>query len=435
MIKLKGYCLALLLPVMIQAQPVQLPAKLVAAKKTETQRLRQMADESMAQPLADSTAFGWQSAFWAMELLQYKPDWAQEKLKEGFAKFNTQDDDFKRAFLEWIYTNYKGKYVPEMRRVFDTIRTPKLKAMSGEYLLEAKAFTKAEAQDITQQLANRLTSNPDTNNTGAFTIPLLYKLSDYIQPNLLVLKKEQTELYQLLQPTFLPGRVVVYSFQRPDRNYPGLVLVRNAKGQFIKTGNQFFAVPQLARSISNLPGYITNGNTPTGIMRMKGFGISKNTWIGPSENLQLSLPGELDNTHFFNDSTLNGMGDSLNISMDLYKKLLPQALSNSWQLHLAFWAGRCGRTEIIAHGTTINPDYYKGTPYYPQTPTMGCLCTRESWDSLTGKRMYSDQQKLVNAVKQAGGADGYFVVVELNDVKKPVTLTDVLPYLKKAGQR
>jgi hypothetical protein len=62
---------------------------------------------------------------------------------------------------------------------------------------------------------------------------------------------------------------------------------------------------------------------------------------------------------------------------------------------------------------------------------MGCLCTKEIWSTVNGKRLESNQQKLINAVKQAGGAEGYLIVIELEDVNKPVTINDILPYLNK----
>jgi hypothetical protein len=43
--------------------------------------------------------------------------------------------------------------------------------------------------------------------------------------------------------------------------------------------------------------------------------------------------------------------------------------------------------------------------------------------------MESDQQKLVDAVKKAGGADGYCIVIEIDDQQKPVSVNEILPYL------
>ncbi len=56
---------------------------------------------------------------------------------------------------------------------------------------------------------------------------------------------------------------------------PGLVIIRQKDGIFVadSSGN-IFNVPQLARSITNLPVYLTNGNTPQGIFAMHGFDVS-----------------------------------------------------------------------------------------------------------------------------------------------------------------
>jgi len=68
--------------------------------------------------------------------------------------------------------------------------------------------------------------------------------------------------------------------------------------------------------------------------------------------------------------------------------------------------------------------------YYPLTPTQGCLCTEEIWSAVDGKRIESDQQRLVDAVKKAGGANGYCIVIEIDDQQKPVSIKDILPFLK-----
>jgi hypothetical protein len=204
--------------------------------------------------------------------------------------------------------------------------------------------------------------------------------------------------------------------------------VRNASGAFIKNDDSsFFSVPQLARSMSSLPGYLTNGNTPQGVFRMYGFEKSKIAFIGPTENIQLSLPVEASRRHFFKDSLL------LDEAWDTrdYKAVLPKTWATYFPLYEAYYAGLAGRTEIIAHGTTIDPSFYKGKSYFPHTPTEGCLCTREIWSEADGSRMESNQQKLVDAVKKAGGADGYLLVIELDAQPKPVTLPDVLPYIRK----
>jgi hypothetical protein len=76
--------------------------------------------------------------------------------------------------------------------------------------------------------------------------------------------------------------------------------------------------------------------------------------------------------------------DSINPLLS-YTKLFPE----NWQTYSpmleAFIAGKAGRTEIIAHGTTIDPAYFIDQPYFPISPTLGCLCAGNV-NPLTGKR-------------------------------------------------
>jgi hypothetical protein len=93
-------------------------------------------------------------------------------------------------------------------------------------------------------------------------------------------------------------------------------------------------------------------------------------------------------------------------------------------------AGKIGRNEIIAHGTTVDPEWYAQQPFYPLTPTQGCLCTKEIWSAVNGLRLQSDQIKLVNAIKKAGGANGYCLLIEIDDQQKPVSLKEIIQRLK-----
>ncbi|RYZ19237.1 MAG: hypothetical protein EOP49_48650 [Sphingobacteriales bacterium] len=178
-----------------------------------------------------------------------------------------------------------------------------------------------------------------------------------------------------------------------------------------------------------MPAYLTNGNTPAGILRMDGFDVSKAGAIGPTQNVQLTLPLEFDARHFLRDSSLT---DTI-LKYSAYRHLLPENLHNSKHLYEAFYAGMAGRHEIIAHGTTVIPEYYSGKPYYPFTPTLGCLCTYETWDDSSQLRLASDQQLLVDAIRRAGGPNGYAIVIDLDDAQSPVTFEEVLQLLRKAG--
>jgi hypothetical protein len=294
----------------------------------------------------------------------------------------------------------------------------KIFAMCAEYLLRHPDSLTIDL--VEETMVKQFSDQPEN--------PLLTMLSEHIaeirapSPPFL----HNKFFTDILDKRFLPGNTVMYSFQRKDRDYPGLVVIRNSDGKFIRdSANNIFNLPQLARSITNLPEYLTNGNSPQGIYKMYGFGVSLSRFIGPSPNIQLGIPGELTMGKFFGDSLIS---DST-WKKESYAKLLPESLQDYAPLYHTYYAGLAGRTEIISHGTTIDPNYYKEKPFYPLTPSQGCLSTKEIWD---GKRLESDQKKLISGLLKAGGANGYCVVVELDDNESAVTVDELLPYLLKA---
>jgi hypothetical protein len=186
-------------------------------------------------------------------------------------------------------------------------------------------------------------------------------------------------------------------------------------------------VPQLARSVNNLPGYLSNGNTPEGVFRMKGYDVSRASFIGPTVNVQLTMPFEKSPQHFYADSNIT----DTNWDINYYRTLLPKGWKDYYPMYQSYYAGKAGRSEIIIHGTTVNPMYYIKEPYYPLTPTQGCLTSKELWSEETGQRLQSDQQQLINAMIKAGGANGYCIVINIDDEKRPVLLYDIVPLIEK----
>ncbi len=371
--------------------------------------------KNLSLPLNDNTEENWMDAFWGMELIRYKTPWADSRIYTAFDSIEKRSTSFKRALLELVFTNYPFEFTRQVTQLMNSAENDKNFAMCAEYLLKAKPELKTAVAAI---LVKKLALNKD----GAILNQLNFRMNDV--PG----KNSMPEIKALLHHPFFENATIVFSIQRSNRNYPGLVIVRDTVGDFIKDlyGN-FFSVPQLARSITNLPGYLTNGNTPQGVYRMFGTDVSRSNFIGPTPNIQLTMPYETSLQHFMNDSSIT----DTNWTIDWYKKLLPESWENYYPIYGSFYAGKAGRTEIISHGTTINPDYYRGQPYYPLTPSLGCLCTKEIWDEADGRRIISDQQKLISAVLKAGGANGYVIVMELNDEQRPVELNDVLSLLNK----
>lgn len=386
-----------------------------ARTKMNERLIKNSITKNLSLPLTDSTEENWQDAFDAMEVMNYHSPVVESKVHDAFDSIGVRSISFQRALMELAYTNYPGKFIMQANVLLEETMDPKIFAICAEYLMQHKK-SDLEKKILSKKLLEKFT---DT----AYKNPVLFMLSTRLASTEINTQSVHEVLKEVLNKNFLPHQIVMYSFQRKNRDYPGMVLIRNADGNFVKdsTGN-IFHIPQLARSISNLPGYLRNGNTPQGIFRMFGFGVSMSNFIGPTANVQMGMPAELSIQKFFDDSTILDSTWTIN----WYQKLIPKNLQNYLPLYGSYYSGVAGRSEIIAHGTTIDPNYYSGKPYYPLTPTQGCLCTKEIWD---GKRLESDQQKLVNGLLKAGGANGYCVVLEIDDKQAPVTIKDVLPYL------
>ena len=117
------------------------------------------------------------------------------------------------------------------------------------------------------------------------------------------------------------------------------------------------------------------------------------------------MPFEMDTSIFFGGSHLNN---------DVYISLLSPFLAQYPSLWQSFTAGKIGRSEIIAHGTTIDPLLYTSMDFYPHTPSLGCLCSPEIWDSM-GLRLNSIQHNWVSIVKALTQAPNYLIVAEVAD--------------------
>ncbi|HPH84427.1 MAG TPA: hypothetical protein PLC48_03175 [Ferruginibacter sp.] len=415
--------LILVMGMTTQSQPARLFSKDVLKEKREKiyrNLVQQSIIGNLSRPLTDSTSEDWEGAFSAMELIQYHSAWADQQIVLAFESAVNMPVSFQAALLELAYANYPGKFNKPVTNLFRQTSNESIALLSAIYLLN-KISSTTEVNVITTQVINRFSPG----NEHTLFYPFLESLKNYGQP----LTSEMIESF--LQKDYLPGEVLMISLQRKNRDYPGVVLVRDSSGLFMKdsTGN-IFNVPQLARSISNLPGYVRNGNTPEGIFRMDGFDVSKSSFIGPTTNVQLTMPFEFSAKHFFQSDLIT---DST-WDLEAYKNLLPLPCRDHFSLYETFYAGKAGRNEIIAHGSTVNPAWYTSTPYYPITPGLGCLSTKETWNEKTGERMESDQQALVDMIQAAGGPKGYAIVVNLDDAQRPVTMEDILPFLKRAHQ-
>lgn len=377
---------------------------------------------NLSVPLNNFTEAKWQSAFSAIQLLNYQQPWINSKITIALDSIQNRSTDFQQSVLEILYAGQRINYTRQINNLLNITKDVKVFSAAAEYLLMADTTAKNlnTVQKAIEKNKLLFSLNADT--------ALLFSLKRHINSAGKIHKYPDVQTLKFLfAKNYLKGNVVVYSLQRKNRSYPGISIIKDTAGNFVNdsTNSTIFSVPQLGRSLSNMPYYLTNGNTPQGIFRLRGMASSKSFFIGPTENLQLTMPFESSLKHFLKDSSIT---DSI-WKEKWYASLLPDALKNYPPLYESYYAGAAGRTEIIAHGTTVDEKIYSGQTYYPFTPTAGCLCTKENWDS-TGKRIFSDQLKLANAVKKAGGANGYLIVININDDQKPVSVADILPYIQ-----
>ena len=390
-------------------------------EKTFRNLVQHTINKNLSYPLTDSTEENWQGAFNAMEVLKYQSLWINGRVDMMSEMMYDRSESFQRAALELLFANYPQKYYQPVKYLLMQTFNPKVFAMCATYI-----FSSSHAAEDVNFLLVKTKQQLQVSPGDPILEQLLYQLLQSKKAPVTV------DIQSLLQKNYLQGHVVLFSFQRKNRNFPGLVMVRDGSGNFMKdSSGKYFSVPQLARSINNLPGYLTNGNTPEGIFRMKGYDVSRSSFIGPTVNVQLTMPFEKDAKHFYADSAISDT--TWNISY--YRNLLPKPLKDYYPLYQSYYAGKAGRSEIIIHGTTVNPVYYKSESYYPLTPTMGCLTSKEIWNEQNGQRLESDQQQLINALIPAGGAQGYAIVINLDDEQRPVVLYDVIPLIEKANKR
>ena len=323
----------------------------------------------------------YQSAFWASELMLRKSIIAKEKLKYVLTNFAIFSDNFKRLVLQNIYTLYPSEFVTEIDSLVDLEYNEKRFAMMTNYLIR-------QNQDSEQKYFRKLKKHfPDWEGNpilNGFAIehsihsPLTYK-----------------QLNDLVAFRKAKRAITIFVFVQKNRDIPGFAMILNRNGVFLKDKNDTLKIKLLARSITNLPGYLTNGNTPQGVFSVQGFGLSDNVFIGTSPTVNTVLPWEVSPKEF-----TFGEIDSSEWTLELYNKFYPESWKTYLPKNMAYYAGKAGRGEIIIHGTTIDPRYYTNTSYYPFTPSLGCLCTLEHWNEADGSLLESEQMKLVKALKK-----------------------------------
>ena len=376
---------------------------------------------TFTQPIDSNSEYRYESACLAISQFQLTGAEVTHGFDKLFLQYDSLQYDTKRALLEAVYGNDPDNFAPQVQTALDKETHPKLFAMCAAYLFR---------------------HDTSTNNINNIKIRMVEQFSNYDSVNLLLALEKHLNTYipQLTAKTpdiaalfsYQASRKqkTIYSFQRWNRNYAGLAIVQDASGRFMRhPDGRLMIFEQLARSASNLPYFITNGSTPQGIYSIQGTAVSGNTLIGPTPNLQLLMPNEDTWEKYFQLSPWERY-DSTRDSLQAYLQLLPPSWRNYAPVTEAFDAGRIGRTEIIAHGTAIDPEYFKDKPWYPLTPTNGCLCAKELWNVTNGHLLVSEQYNLVSTFMATPGSKGYLYVINIDNQQAPVNRAELERWVK-----
>lgn len=356
-----------------------------------------------------------ESACWATAQFQFKNETVFSGLSKMAASYDSLEYDTRRAFLEAAYAIYPNEFTDTMFSILHRETDPKLFAMSAVYLYRQKPDTERRNELLIAMVEHF----PEYETSS-----LLMALQDYLNQSTTI--PALPSVKELSQHFRKLGLKVIFSFQRWNRDYPGMAIVQNSDGSWVKRADgRLMVFEQLARSGSALPYFLTNGNTPQGIYAITGTAVARNQFIGPTPNLQLIMPFEDSLSRFYHHLEATDTD-----TLALYQSLLPLSWRNYRPMMESYRAGKIGRTEIIAHGTTIDPEYFKDKPYYPLTPTLGCLCAKEMWNVTSGRLLVSEQFNLYAAFTATPGQKGFLVVVNLDNQSRAVTREDIEQFLK-----
>jgi len=370
--------------------------------------------EALALPAGVDPNNSLPGALWNIGFLNVEKAAGLQLVLTALPTLTYKDAGYQRGILTSAHAHYAVEAAPQLQTLLARIATPREFAIAAYTLLRAdssagnREFIKATMRYVFNDWQ---------------TEPRLIRLNQVLNADMREVLANRPPLVDLLAHPIRVGKPVIFSLQRQDRQRFGLAVVRGANGKFVRNvDGTLFNVAHLANAITNLPGTITNGNTPQGLFTIIGAGTATNKWIGPTPYLESQIPVEATLAAFEHDDSQkqNTWTD------EAYEAFLPETWRRYWPFKEAYLAGQAGRNEMLIHGTTINSDYYRGTSFYPGTPSAGCLVAMEYWSKDDGRLIKSDQLSLIKAFTKDGLDRGYLVVVELDDKLAAVTLDEVL---------
>jgi hypothetical protein len=350
---------------------------------------------------------------WAAELTLDKSEEFKYLLATAIDSLNTFPPDLQRRTLQAAFTLYPGEFQNGLLSFATTTDDVKLFAIAINNILISNNDYSTFENLTKEKFAKKLDH------------PIIFSLLENIR-----MKVENNRVLPPISDllNFAKDTAVfrMFMFVRQSRDYSGTIVFRKQNGEFLKdSSGKLVTLPYFARSITNMPGYLTNGNSPQGIFALNSAYYSAAKLIGPTPRIRIFMPSETDNATFYNSrqnlSSANGL--------ELYKSLLPASWQNYFPIFESYYAGKAGRNDIVMHGTTVDQRYYLNEVYYPNVPTHGCLSGIERWND-EGYLIFSNQQRLLDIYASLGSPRGFLYLIELDDQKKNVTPVEIEKLLK-----
>ncbi len=375
------------------------------------ENLNSQIEKTISTQLTRASEKAWISLFWEVGLQLYKTDKVYTAIKLASNYAPSGSIKFKRAIVEVIITLYPNDFAETVDKLYSTTTDPTLYSYLVNYYSNKKLFSKTEYITETKNRFPRWERVPQLKF-------LIYNLEED--------SLSTPPLKEILSNEFIEGKTIIYSLQRKDRRYPGITIIKKPNGEFVRDNNDsIFYVKQLALSVSNLPGYLSQGNTPQGIFSVVGFYNSPTPSIGPTAAVLTRIPYEVPIKLWYHNTVSKSYWDIKD-----YRNLLPKSWQDYLPIYESFYAGKTGRRKIVMHGSVDDLSFYDTLPYFPLTPSKGCLTTTEIWSDSTGKNISSDQVKLMNAFFSTKQLKGFLIVIDIDNKKEAVTIEEVLPFIK-----
>jgi len=397
----------------INQEHLQSNFALKESKKAFKEGLLNKIDRTFSAPLNSNSEAKWMELFGEVGLQLYKSEKVYNAISVASKYAPNGSIKFKRALVEAIITLYPNDFEKTITKFYENTNDATLFAYCA-YHLSKGGKTKDELLSETKKRFKKQNENFES-------IPEINFLVYYLENDSIL----TPSLKEILSHDFVKGKTIIYSLQRKNRIYPGITIIKKPNGEFVKSKNDsIFYVQQLALSVTNLPGYLSQGNTPQGIFSVVGFYNSPTPTLGPTAAVLTRIPYEVPTKLWYHSTVTN------NWNIKDYKNLLPKSWKNYLPIYESYYAGLTGRRKIVMHGSVDDLSFYDNLPFAPLTPSKGCLTTVELWSETNGKNLRSDQAKLMNAFFSTGELKGFLVVIDIDDKKEAVKIDEVLHLLK-----